>query len=274
MRKVAGTEVAGTQTLSRAVAVLRELGTAGTDGLRLVDLQQLLGLTRPTTHRILAGLSHHGLVSQGATGRRYQLGPELVMLGRAAASQKLDLQKVCQQHIAKLAGETGDSAFLMERSGYELICVDLQTGSFPIKTMTAEIGTRRPLGAGSSGIVVLAELEPEEVDIALYAGRVALKNFRNTSLAAVRAALQLSRTSGYSLSDGMVLQSVRGLSVSIVDAGGPIGALCVASIRDRIPDDRIPVIVAALRREKSHVEQKLRQLHRPDPPPAGGSVRS
>lgn len=263
MQRAAKDEITGTQTLGRAVAILKELSAAGAGGLRLIDLQQALGLTRPTAHRMLSALSHYGLIVREAAGRRYMLGPELALLGHAAASQKLDLQKLCQDHVAELARETGDSAFLMSRSGYELVCVDLRTGSYPIKTMTAEIGTRRPLGAGASGIAVLAELDSAEIDRVLHSCRAALRNFGNTSVGTIRTAVHFSRRNGYALSDGMVLKSVRGLSVSIVNGGDPIGALCVASIRERLTEERIPSIVAMLRREKAHIERKLEQITSP-----------
>jgi DNA-binding IclR family transcriptional regulator len=53
------------QTIDRAMAVLSWLGNSGEQGLRLVDLQRVLGLKRPTVHRILASLVDHGLVSCG-----------------------------------------------------------------------------------------------------------------------------------------------------------------------------------------------------------------
>ena len=64
----------GMQTLDRAVGVLTCLGHSGEQGMRLIDLQRALGLTRPTVHRILASLIDHGLVAYDEGSRTYRLG--------------------------------------------------------------------------------------------------------------------------------------------------------------------------------------------------------
>jgi len=250
-------EAAGVQTLARAVAVLQRLGEAGASGLRLIDIQRTTGLTRPTAHRILAALGHHGFTSRDATGRRYFLGPELAILGRSAASHTLDLHSMCQHNLAELARESGDTAFLMARSGHEIVCLDLKLGSYPVKTMTADIGTRRPLGVGAAGVAVLAALDPAEMEGALRAGRDRLRDYVYTSESAIRRAVRDARAQGYALSNGEVLPSVRGLAIAVRDKGKPIAALCVASIRERISDSRVPGIVALLQRHRGEIERQL-----------------
>lgn len=255
----AGGETAGTQTLARAVAVLKHLGAAGAAGLRLVDVQERVGLTRPTVHRILKSLGEHGFTARDPSGRRYVLGPELAILARAAETHTLDLQKLCHPHIVELARETGDTAFLMVRSGFELVCVDLQTGAYPVKTMTANIGTRRPIGIGAAGVAVLAALGEDEAKEALKAASPHQREYEKANDAAIFATLQNARKIGYALSDGMVLGSVRGVSVAILDQREPVAALVVASIRERISAARLPAIGALLNKQKSVIERKLLQ---------------
>jgi DNA-binding IclR family transcriptional regulator len=254
-------DTAGTQTLARAVAVLKHLGTGGPTGLRVSDVQAALGLTRPTAYRILNALVQHGFTARDSSGRRYLLGPELAILARAAVTHTLDLQKLCQNDVIELARETGDTTFLMVRSGYELVCFDLKNGSYPIQTMTAAIGTRRPVGIGAAGVAVLAALDAEDAEEALRACRARLGDYARASDAAILAALQHARERGFALSVGTVHERVSGIAVAILDQREPIAALLVTSISERISATRIPGIVALLNKHKSIIERKLLHHH-------------
>ena len=73
-----------TQSIDRAVALLSLVGGAGVDGARLTDLVAASGLAKPTVRRILLAHVRAGLVDQDEETRRYQVGPELYVLGRLA----------------------------------------------------------------------------------------------------------------------------------------------------------------------------------------------
>ena len=81
----------GLQTVDRAVAVLHLLSASGPGGLRLVDVQGKLKLSKPTAHRLLMSLVSHGLVDQDETTKRYRLGTRLAVLawsGRRCGSRR------------------------------------------------------------------------------------------------------------------------------------------------------------------------------------------
>lgn len=75
----------GTQSLERAIALLRAVADAGTGGARLADLMAGVGLSKATAHRLLMALAREGLVEQDGRSKRYHLGPDLVALGDLAA---------------------------------------------------------------------------------------------------------------------------------------------------------------------------------------------
>lgn len=75
----------GTQSLERAIALLRAVADAETGGARLADLMTGVGLSKATAHRLLMALARDGLVEQDARSKRYHLGPDLVALGDLAA---------------------------------------------------------------------------------------------------------------------------------------------------------------------------------------------
>ncbi len=258
------------QTLDRAVAVLRMLGAGGERGWRLVDVQRQAGLTKPTTHRLLTALATHGLVIQDPATRCYRLGDELAVLGWTVMARTYELRDLCQPAMDRLAEKTGDTVLMVVRSGHDTICAERKTGSFPIKALTVEVGTRRPLGVGAGGIAILARLLEAEAVYSSLRGR--LQPFP-TSEEAIRHAVRRAHASGYALSDGQVAAGVRGVAVAIADhRGAPVAALGVAATRDRIAGERLQWIVALLEEERRWVERQVRD-HNPSSEFAQGLAR-
>src|SRR4249919_3809565 len=66
----------GTQSIQRAVALLRILAAAPETGLGLTEISKQAELTRPTTHRILGVLVAEGIVEQRTGTRRYVVGEQ------------------------------------------------------------------------------------------------------------------------------------------------------------------------------------------------------
>ncbi|MEI6246808.1 MAG: hydrogenase small subunit, partial [Acidobacteriota bacterium] len=149
----------GTQSVHRAISILRELATKGQYGLRLVDIAGAMGLERPTAHRIVKGLMAQGMIMQDPDTRTYRLGHLVYELG-LAASPHFTLRELCQPGLQRLAEKSGDSVFLLVKSGQDSVCLDRFEGSFQIKARTLDIGVRRPLGVGAGGLSLLMALPP------------------------------------------------------------------------------------------------------------------
>jgi DNA-binding IclR family transcriptional regulator len=248
----------GLQLLDRAVSLLRALGGGGEDGLRLVDLQRATGLSKPTAHRLLAGLIENGLVAHDATTRRYRLGHELVVLGWSVAQRSRDLQAIAAHSAARLAEECGDTVFVVARSGLDTVCIERRSGTYPIKALTVDVGTRRPLGVGAGGLAILASMPEDEAEAALAAVAPRLAAFTSTPLAQLQAAVREARRHGYAVSNGFVTEGVRAISTVVRDfRGESIAAIGVAAILPRIPRARIAELAEALDRERRRIESRL-----------------
>lgn len=248
----------GLQTLDRAVTVLRALGSGGEEGLRLVDLQRIAKLTKPTAHRLLSALVAHGLVAHDASNRRYRLGQELAILGWSVAHRQQDLRTVSMHSASLLAEETGDTVFVVVRSGFDTVCIDRHTGAYPIKALTVDVGTRRPLGVGAGGLAILASLPPAECDAILEAVTDRLPGHTRASMSQIRAAIREARRTGLAVSNGFVTEGVRAVSVAIRDfRGEPIAAIGIAAIVSRMPARRVAELAHALERERRRIESRL-----------------
>jgi DNA-binding IclR family transcriptional regulator len=248
------------QTLDRAVQLLRCLGNSGQQGLRLIDIQRELKLKRPTAHRIVTSLLQHGLVVRDGNSRGYRLGWELAVLGWSVASSGIDLRKLAQEATSRLAEETGDTVILSARSGLSMVCIDRQSGAYPIKVFTIEVGARRPLGVGAGSIAVLAAMSEEESAAALGAVTADLAAYPHVSRAAVEKAVRAARSAGYAVSHGTVLPNVRGVAVAIRDArGSALGSIGIAAIADRATAERLPQIGRLLLREQARLDRAVHE---------------
>ena len=144
----------GTQSIQRAVAVLRILATARDTGLGLTEISKQAELTRPTTHRILGVLVAEGIVEQRPT-RRYVVGEQIPLLALARRTRD-PLLEIVSPHLKAAVGKIGDTGFLTRRAGSDTVCVARQLGTYPIQVLAWDVGERRPLGVTNAGIAILS----------------------------------------------------------------------------------------------------------------------
>lgn len=246
-KELADEPPAGTQSIRRAVDVLREVATYNKNGVRLVDLVEHLGLERSTTHRILQCLIYEGLLVEKHPGNRYVLGPLAFELG-LAAGKRFNLADELRPHMQAVANETQDVVFLSVRSGLATSCIARVEGNYPIKAYTRSIGDRRPLGFGCVGTIVLASLPDNKVRELLQKNDQALRTFGGTDASQAFQKVLEARATGYALHE----RPTHGLSAvasGIYSANGNLLAvMSVCALTSRMQADRLPLLVDALRR--------------------------
>ena len=147
----------GTQTVDRSFQRLKEIAARNARGATLPQLAETFGLHRTTTHRMLQCLVRNSAVRHEASSKRFVLGPLAVELSIAARPQ-LDLRTLLAEAVSRVAEQTGDTTFLILRSGNDAVCIDRRLGSYPIETVVVEVGTRRPLGVGAGSLAILGTL--------------------------------------------------------------------------------------------------------------------
>ncbi|AHN76209.2 IclR family transcriptional regulator [Pandoraea pnomenusa] len=247
----------GTQSIHRAVTVLREVAAHGMKGLRLSDIADALSLERPTAHRIVKGLVAQGMLMQNRETRHYHLGHVVYELG-LAASPHFSLRELCQPTLQALAEKSGDSVFLMVRSGLDAVCIDLIEGGYPIQTRTLEIGGRRPLGVGAGSLALLIALPPDERArvMATNAGRLA--SFGNSTQSRLEHAMAISAEAGYAINEEDVLPGVSAIGLAIRPRQGtPYAAISIAAIESRLSGERRIEMAKLLQKEVRALEKKL-----------------
>ncbi|MCW5263182.1 IclR family transcriptional regulator [Verminephrobacter eiseniae] len=252
---------AGAQSVRRALAVLRVLAAGQERGVRLTDVAAHTGLNRPTVHRILRVLVEESAVEQDLATRRYLIGGEVSLLG-LARSARFPIRAIAEPHLRHLSESLGDTTFLTIRNGVDSVCIDRRPGSFSVKVLSIEIGARRPLGVGVSGLVLLASLQPEE------AAEVVRRNARRLQALHIDPAELLeralrTRAQGYAYAPVGVVPGSRAVAVPVRMADGrTVAGLASATITERLPAERVPVVVAQMKEQAGQIAVQVAELAR------------
>ncbi len=235
--------------VARVGSLLRVLSAAeATDpaGLTTAEAARTTGLARPTVHRMLASLADEGLVDRDPAGR-WLLGPELYLLGTAAAT-RYDVTLLAQPIVRQLATTTEESAFYSTRRGGETVCLIREDGSFPLRSHVLYEGIRFPLGVASAGLAILAFLPEREAEEYVAATDLASTYGRTHAPGPLSERLRETREQGYAVNPGLIVEGSWGMAAAVFDARGvPIGALSLTGVEQRFSPERRPRLGRLLR---------------------------
>lgn len=239
---------AAVKTVDRVAAILRALSARGSAGLPLTELADSAGLSRPTAHRLLGALSEVGFAFQDLATRRYRLGAGAAEIGRHAWQQHV--AALVQPALERLAALTGDTVFASVQEGGAAVCVARAVGEYPIRTLTLNVGDRRPLGVGAGSLALFAALPEAEVARILARNADWLAAFPGFGAEALPALVARTRAEGHAWNEGRIVAAMNAVGVALPAGLGrsPV-ALSLAAIRDRMGPERRPELVRALRAE-------------------------
>lgn len=250
-------EAPGVSVVSRLFAVLRVLGEAPVEGIRVIELAEQVGLSQPTVHRLVRSLVDEGMVEQEARSKRYRLSLAFFALA-ARAGNSGNLRDLVRPSLLRLSASLGDSLFLLARSGFDAVCLDRSEGPYPIRTFTGDIGGRVALGVGQGSLAILAFLPEEEREAVIRNNLPRLRDFHLYDEVFLRAEVENVRRQGYAARNTGVLPGMAGLAVPILDGNGhAVAALSVATISDRLGPERLPMVVELLKRETAAIGPRI-----------------
>ena len=244
------------QNVARVSLVLGALAESARTGLRLTDLVKATGLSKTVAHRFLTGMMQHGLVEQDELSGRYFLGLNMVVWS-AAAGNRYGLKRLAEPALLRLAEATEDTVYLMLRSGEECICIDRKEGAFPIRTLTLDVGDRRPLGAGAGPLAILSYLPDEEIDDVLLSARSQLARFKFEP-GELRRLVQQTRENGFATIDNRIVPGLSGVAVPLRRRDGvAFAAINVVAISQRMADSRRREIATRIQSEADKLGEDL-----------------
>lgn len=253
-------QATGTQLLDRTVGVIKLLGTFGEQGARMSEIAESLGLKTSTAHRIATALERHGLIEREHATKRYRLGLALFALG-ATAADGTGLRKLCRPALLRLAGETGDTVFLMARSGLNVVCVDRQEGAYVLDSLTGHIGGQIPMGVGPASEAILAFLPEDEAEAIIDANAPLYARYHDLSADKIRSRLPQIRAQHYALDDGELVAGISALAVPILPPKrDAVASIAINMTSARLGAERLNELLALLRLQVARIEESINPL--------------
>jgi IclR family pca regulon transcriptional regulator len=212
------------QSLARGLAVIRAFGAA-TPRLSLSDVARATDLTRASARRFLLTLESEGYVR--LRDGLFELTPRVLELGFSYLSAQ-SLPEVAQPHLEALSHATGESSSASILDGHDIVYI-ARVPTRRIMSVGITIGTRFEATATSMGRVLLAALDPVELDT-YFEGYVPTRFTSRTVVdeAALRAEISRVREQGWSLVDGELENGLRALAAPVTRGGRVVAAINLA----------------------------------------------
>jgi len=248
----------GTQSIERAVTMLRVIASRGRRGMRIAEVVSTSGLPHSTCFRMLQCLQTEGLVDKDAHTRKYYLGPLVHELG-LLARPRYRLSELCDGAMRQLADTTQDTVYLSERSGLEAVCTARHMGDYPIKVLPLDVGIRRPLGVGAGGLAILGAMNPDEAESVVRINGPRYQAFGGLTAQQMLQAVAETRQRGYSFLDSVATPGSAAIGMAL-PSEQPVAAISVAAIGGRMQPARLEELARALHTQVTGVASLLSQL--------------
>jgi IclR family pca regulon transcriptional regulator len=219
----AGTGPDFIESLARGLEVIAAF-RPGRDAMSLSDVAALTGLARPTVRRILLTLQELGYAR--SEGSRYSLTPRVLELGAAYVGSQ-GLWELARPHLVALSEKTDESCSIGQLDGSDIVYV-ARVAVPKIVGLSVQIGTRFPALQTSLGKVLLAELEPDELNRVLAEPtRSGLTPLWRPDTEERDAELREVHARGWALTDQQLALGIRSVAAPIRDGARVVAALNV-----------------------------------------------
>jgi DNA-binding IclR family transcriptional regulator len=225
--------MAAAQSVTRALKILKIVMARSDSGVRFSELVKLSELDKSTAHRILEALELESLIYKSEETAAYY-----PLVASHLENKNKNIKALFAAAVRALADVTGDTVLLMSRDGDYVECLDRQSGGYPVKALTTEIGQRRLLGIGSGGLSILARLDDEEIR------GFAHRNLLAPALAAIGTdalwqEVRACRSLGYALVGDRITAGTCSIGMHFPRRDYDV-AMCVVAVNSRMQEDRLP----------------------------------
>ncbi|MGE0803023.1 MAG: IclR family transcriptional regulator [Lautropia sp.] len=243
----------GTQSIGRAVGLLKLIATRPAAGWRVADLASQAGLDEATARRVLKRLLLERAVALSPADRRYRPGPLLFELGLTVAPLQA-FREACEPELKQLSNATGAASLLYLRAEDEFVCIG-RSGAESLHWLVLRVGTRRSLGLSAGGAAILVALPDGERDDVVARCRAEAERRGASYRAQFERILERSVRYGAGVNLGDGLPGVTALAVAIRTAGDrPFAAIGVSGPIERYPENVVESLLARLGAAAARIE--------------------
>lgn len=240
-------------SVASAARLLKEF-TAGRPSWGVTELASHTGISKSSTHRILATFVDEGILEQDPNTGRYRLGLTMFDLAAAVPTQR-SLHEAVLLPMTELRNRTGETVQVGVLDGREVVYVERLDSPHTLRFFT-EFGRRNEAHCTGSGKALLAFAPAARRRQLLSGWKLTRKTERTiTSLEELHDHLGLVRRRGYAENRHESEIGIVSIAAPIRDEHGKVvAALSVAGPADRIDADHASTCqaVVTLARITSH----------------------
>jgi IclR family transcriptional regulator, KDG regulon repressor len=186
------------QTLEKALEVIEILKNGPSEGLRIKELSDKLGMGKSTVHRILDTLAAYRYVEKVSGGTKYRLSWKLFEIGNVIPRQR-NLENIDVDILRNVCEKFRETVNLGIRVNSTLVIVSKVDPQQVAIKAGLYVGEQEPLHATAMGKVLICEQNISEIfnvePLEQYTPRTI------TSLEALEEHLKLVREQGYAVDD-------------------------------------------------------------------------
>lgn len=226
------------KSVARGARVL-QCFTPDAPNLPLTVIADKLEIPKGSAFRLVSTLEQLGFIEQDPATRQYRLGVKVLALGQAYLSG-LEYPDVALPHLEELAIDTRESASMAILDGVEIVYV-ARASIRRVMSSNLFVGSRLPSYCTSMGKLLLAHLEPDELDELLGEIDFVQRTHKTvTDAEALKKDLPLIRQRGYAVSDRELDLTLRSIAAPVFDASGRVvAAINVSTFASRVPDSEL-----------------------------------
>lgn len=260
------------RAVDRAIAIL-QCFTAEYPSMSVIEIQRVVGLSRPTLYRLLHTLALKGLIKAEGEPQRFRLANGVMQLAHVWL-KGLDAVTVARPVLERLRDQTGETAALFTLDEDRGICV-LECRSRHVLAISRGVGHTGMVTQGATGKAMLAFMPP-----ALQLKF--LNNIPKAQRPAFQAALSEAKRNGYAISRGEIFVGAVAVAAPYFDHWGQmVGSVGLYGPNARVSDDRLrefsELVVDAAREISALLGHQVSltategglEMKRPDERPAG-----
>jgi IclR family KDG regulon transcriptional repressor len=236
-------------SVANAARLLKEFGK-GDHRMGVSEASRRLGIGKSTAHRLLHTLASERLLEQDPETGAYRLGLAMHELGSSAQSES-DLHTAASTVLERLRNLTQETVQIAVLDGREVVYVERRESPQTIR-LFGRVGHRNLAHCTSTGKVLLAALDPAELDAVLSGWRLPRKTpYTITDQRTLRAQLKQIRARGWAENVNESEVGLASVAAPIRDGLGEVAwAISVAGPVQRLDGDSLqrfarPVVEAA-----------------------------
>lgn len=200
----------------RLLLLLEELARVGAP-ITPTAANDMLGLPKPTIHRLFHTLEEEGFLQRDIDGRSYAPGVRLRRFAGAILSTTR-IRMLRQAVLSALAEEVGGTCNIARPERHAMIYLDRVETKWPLR-IQLPVGTEVPFHCTASGKMYLSTLKPRL--FAKYLGIVRLEAHTDYTLTdpdALSSEIDMIRDQGYSTDNQEFMTGMVAVAVPLLDS--------------------------------------------------------